>query len=114
MKRCLQIKNQDNVATALTDVLSGEKVDVYNDENIFLFSLIAKENIPFGNKIALFEIQKGLNIIKYNSNIGEASQNIERACLVHVHNIKSINHDIPLNIKKEIIHQMNIKTNFES
>ncbi len=109
MKRCIQTKKEDIVATALENIVASDEVGIYSSENTLLTSFTAKEAIPFGSKIALDNIAKGEKVIKYAAVIGEATKNIEKASLVHVHNVKSLAVDIPFAFKKEILKQMNIE-----
>ena len=70
----VQLEATDNVATALRPLKADEK-DV-------------AEQIPRGHKIALSDIHKGDEIIKYGQLIGYASQDIQRGQHVHVHNLE--------------------------
>ena len=99
---------RDSVATVMIDIKEGGTVNIFSDENISLGEVTALDDIPFGNKIALVDIQKGDKVIKYGSEIGEATQNIHKGELVHVHNVKSLVVDIPPSFKSEIMRQMNI------
>ena len=70
----------DNVGLALTKI----------KENCSLDNIIAQENIPARQKIALVEIQKGEAVRKYNQTIGFASQTIHAGDQVHTHNIEML------------------------
>ncbi len=48
-----------------------------------------KQKIPFGHKIALCNIKKGENIIKYGFPIGHATYDIKKGSHVHVHNMET-------------------------
>lgn len=109
MNRFIIMDERDMVATALVDLHKGELADVFSSENLVLFSIMALENIPFGNKIALVDIKKGDKVIKYGTVIGECTHSIKKGELVHVHNVKSLTVDIPPAFKKEIMRQMNIQ-----
>ncbi|GHT63175.1 hypothetical protein FACS1894110_00400 [Spirochaetia bacterium] len=75
----------DNVATALSDVdagtgeLRGAKTGAITTE----------EHIPFGHKVALVDIARGEEIIKYRCPIGVALKDIKAGEYVHIHNVKS-------------------------
>ena len=109
MKRFIKMDEHDLVATALVDLKSRERADIFSTDNICLDSVIALEDIPYGNKIALADILKGDNVIKYGTVIGKCTCDIRKGALVHVHNGKSLVVDIPPAFKKEIMRQMNIK-----
>ena len=53
-------------------------------------SLIVKENIPFGHKVALRRIAKDEPVIKYGEVIGKATADIGKGEWVHVHNLVSL------------------------
>lgn len=88
MKKAIAIDPRDNVATLLAGVKPGDEVEVQRGENSFKLS--ARSDIPFGHKLALAEIPKGGNVVKYGEVIGRASLNIEPGALVHVHNVEGI------------------------
>ena len=108
IKKVILMEANDNVATALDDIIKNDSVVLLSHNNEILGNLNALNNIPFGNKIALKNIPVGCEIIKYNSTIGESTKNIVQGELVHVHNVKSLRVDIPEAFKKEIVRQMNI------
>ncbi|MGF7184119.1 altronate dehydratase [Desulfitispora alkaliphila] len=108
MKKSIQMHDNDTVATVLDDISIGNAVNVFNGENNLLFQIDALTHIPHGNKIALKDIEQGSYVIKYGKVIGKAVKDIKKGELVHVQNVKSLVVDIPANIKKEILRQMNI------
>lgn len=79
----LQINKLDNVAVALTDLTKGKIIQI--DEH----DIILKENIPTGHKIALKNINKDEQIIKYSFSIGHATDDIIAGSHVHTHNLKT-------------------------
>lgn len=86
----LKVNAQDNVATVFAnDVLAGDMVTVRdkkgNEEEI-----LALNEIPYGHKIALFDITKGEPIIKYGEKLGVASAKIAKGAHVHVQNLESV------------------------
>jgi len=50
--------------------------------------LRAREEIPFGFKIALTDIPRSEIIRKYGATIGRASTAIAKGALVHIHNLE--------------------------
>ncbi len=52
--------------------------------------MLAVENIPFGHKISLSDISKGMQVIKYGQIIGKTSMAINKGQHVHVHNLESL------------------------
>ncbi|MDD3395020.1 MAG: altronate dehydratase family protein [Anaerotignum sp.] len=77
------VNSKDSVAVALCDIKKGE-ICRYG-----ALTVTAKDDIPFGHKLALFDVKEGENVIKYGSPIGHATQNIEKGAYLHVHNIKT-------------------------
>lgn len=109
MKRFIQMKPQDTVATALVNAQKGDTLAIYNEENLLQTTLIALVDIPFGNKVALADIENDTFVVKYNAPIGKTIKAIKKGELVHVHNVKSCSVDIPYAFKVEIMRQMNIQ-----
>ncbi len=85
-KGALMLSAKDNVATLLEDAAPGAKVLVRLGRETSTVS--AREKIPFGFKIALSDIARGADIIKYGETIGIASQDIKQGDMVHVHNLE--------------------------
>lgn len=77
MKRFVRINNLDNVFVALEDFNEG---DVVNGIKIL-------ESIKAGHKVALVDVKKGENLIKYGSPIGHALIDIKKGAHVHTHNV---------------------------
>jgi len=85
--KAIKMNAKDNVATAIDDIESGEVIGVKNDE---IFEIKVLQKIPFGHKIALRDIAKGEEIIKYGEVIGRATAEIKKGEHVHVHNVESL------------------------
>ena len=89
MKRhALVIKDQDNVATAIKDLPSGQDAVVGIGEDTVSVKLI--QAIALGHKFAIRQIAKGEDIIKYNCVIGRATQAIQPGEHAHVQNMESL------------------------
>jgi altronate dehydratase small subunit len=82
----LKLSEKDNVATSLKDIEPGAEVQVRWGRKVTKIQSL--EKIPFGFKVALNDIDRGSNVIKYGETIGIASQNIKQGQLVHVHNVQ--------------------------
>ncbi|MEM3193198.1 MAG: UxaA family hydrolase [Candidatus Micrarchaeaceae archaeon] len=80
----LIITKKDNVAVALKDLKKGSKIELADK-----VPLLVLDDIPTGHKIALSDIPKGGEVIKYGEVIGKATQEIKRGMWVHVHNVES-------------------------
>jgi altronate dehydratase len=76
------INAKDNVAVALADIKKGEQAALPDGT-----SVEAVSDIPYSHKIALIDIAKGADIIKYGELIGEAKTSIKKGEWVHTHNL---------------------------
>lgn len=79
----IKINPADNVAVAVTPVAKETLV------NTKTTAVTALSDIPSGHKIALTDISKGGNVIKYGCPIGLASCDIKAGEHVHTHNLKT-------------------------
>lgn len=84
------IKNhdRDNVATLFGTVSAGSVVTVM-EKNGKSYEVKVLNDIPYGHKIALTQIDPKVQVIKYGETIGMATALIEVGEHVHVHNIES-------------------------
>ena len=83
MKEFIKINECDNVIIALRDYKKDEVIDL-KDAKITLL-----EDINRGHKIAIKNINKGENIVKYGLPIGYALEDIKIGSWVHTHNTKT-------------------------
>ena len=81
------VEPKDNVATFLRDVEGGETVDIPVGDEVRTISV--NEDIRFGHKVALEDLDEGETIYKYGLSIGYASQDIDAGDWVHAHNVDS-------------------------
>lgn len=79
----LMISKKDNVAVLLSN---GSNEDYFNFKNNKIY---LNEKINFGHKVALTEIKKGEEVIKYGEIIAYAKEDINPGSWVHNHNIIS-------------------------
>ena len=87
MQQAFVISEQDNVATALEELQPGS-VSLLGDAADSRAE--AAEKIPKGHKLALRDIARGENIIKYGVVIGQSTADIPAGSWVHLHNIRSV------------------------
>ena len=73
----------DNCATALEDIPKNAQV-IVNDDTI-----IINQDIPFGHKFALNDINEGNLVKKYGQTIGVTTKNITKGNWIHTHNLTS-------------------------
>ena len=83
MKEFIKINECDNVIIALRDYKKDEVIDL-EDEKITLL-----EDINRGHKIAIKNINKGENVVKYGLPIGYALEDIKVGSWIHTHNTKT-------------------------
>ena len=74
---------RDQVATALRDLASGEVVSLEGR------SVLVRADIPKGHKIAIADIARGGDVLKYGWPIGRATVAITKGDHVHVHNVET-------------------------
>ncbi|HEX7851520.1 MAG TPA: altronate dehydratase family protein [Sphingomonas sp.] len=79
--RAVRIDVADSVATLLDDALAGDLVAVGDG------SVVLRENIGRGHKVALAPIEVGVPVIKYGFPIGRASKPIMTGGRVHSDNL---------------------------
>jgi altronate dehydratase len=76
------IGDHDNVAIVLTDMKKGNTVCIEGG-----MVVEALEDIPFSHKVALVDLCRGMDIIKYGEIIGQAKKDIKAGDWVHIHNL---------------------------
>lgn len=88
--RCFQVHPADNVATLLDDAAAAGSVQVIGAASASGGStLIAREAIARGHKIALIDIAAGGPVMKFGVRIGHATRPIARGGWVHLQNLAS-------------------------
>ena len=95
----LMMDSKDNVVTCVTDVAAGETVVYKNGDNVC--SITAKEDIPYCHKIALTDIAKNGEIIKYGESLGRTSEAIPAGHWVSHNNLFSVPRDYDSEMIKE-------------
>lgn len=83
-KAAIQIHPDDQVATAIVELLPGESVKIRGVQDEY--EIEAKEHILAGHKIALRDIALHEEIRKYGEVIGGATQAIAAGHHVHMQN----------------------------
>jgi altronate dehydratase small subunit len=77
----------DNVATAIRDVEADESIEIAVGDGGR--TVEAREDIPFGHKMAVADIAIGETVTKYGTSIGNATEEIPAGAWVHTHNVES-------------------------
>jgi len=81
---------RDNVGVVVVENLRAghEMLCVVTEDNSD-FTLVARQDVPIGHKVALRDLGEGDTIIKYGEDIGRAIAPIATGEHVHVHNLKT-------------------------
>lgn len=87
MQNFLRINDNDNVVVALQTILQGEKISVEGKDGVK--TVTAAQEIPAGHKMAIYDIAKGSEVIKYGYRIGNAQEDIKEGEWIHTHNVKT-------------------------
>ena len=80
----LRLHPDDNVGVATRGLAAGATVDLAGGEP----SIVARERVEMGHKLALATISRGSPIRKYGQTIGFAIADIEPGDWVHTHNVE--------------------------
>lgn len=84
-KAALVIDSSDNVAVALADLKKGEECTLrYNDHEE---KVILLEDISFGHKLAISDIENNESVLKYGEEIGKMMVPVQRGAYIHNHNM---------------------------
>lgn len=83
MKSLMHLNKYDNVVVALHPIPKGETVSEGD------ISVTVNMEIPQGHKIALVDLKKDENVIKYGAPIGHVIKDIKRGDWLHTHNVKT-------------------------
>ena len=81
----------DNVVTCMTEIAAGETVCYRRGEETC--TLTASQIIPYCHKVAVADIAKGAQVIKYGESLGEVSEDIRAGVWVADHNLFSVPRD---------------------
>lgn len=79
----------DTVGVMTVDVKKGQTLRGWNMATDKTLRAKAAQNIPLGHKIALLEVPKDQEIVKYDVSIGRASRKITKGQHVHTQNLKT-------------------------
>ena len=87
--RAVLINKRDNVAVVLSPVCEGEKVSIYYNDRL-LKNIVAQSDIPIYHKIAMVNLDTGLEIYKYGEVIGKMVVPAKEGSHVHVRELKGV------------------------
>ena len=89
-KLALHVDEKDNVATIFANGITDGTVVEVRDKSGKCESITVINDVPYGHKIAVRDIARGENIIKYGESIGRASADIRKGEYVHIHNLEAL------------------------
>lgn len=78
---------KDNVATVVQDLKSGTNLNISGTHGFDDLEVI--QDIPCYHKVALMDIKRGEDVVKYGEVIGAAVEEIKKGQHVHVQNVES-------------------------
>ncbi len=96
LKKGMQLHPKDNVMVVLEAVKAGDTVAIRPGDG----TLVAREDVNFGHKLALSDIGLGEIVVKYGNPIGKTVKAISKGFHVHVHNISGLRVDSAREAKK--------------
>ena len=79
----------DHVGVATSQISAGEEVVGICMEDDSEIHVVSKGDVPLGHKIALVQLDKGEQVLKYGLPIGLTTQEWSIGDYVHTHNIKT-------------------------
>ena len=81
---------QDNVGVVVVEGLTaGTEMLCVVTRDDSQFSLLARQDVPIGHKIALRDLRAGDTVIKYGQDIGRIVADVRQGEHVHVHNLRT-------------------------
>ena len=81
---------RDNVGVVVVENLeAGDEMFCVVTEDDSDFTLLVKQDVPIGHKVALTDLKEGDTIIKYGEDIGRLIAPLAIGEHVHVHNLKT-------------------------
>ena len=86
-QKAVVLNPKDNVATALTNLKTGDSLTLQIGGETRTVKLVA--DVSFGHKFSLSQIEPDSLVIKYGEVIGVATTTIETGDYVHIHNVVS-------------------------
>ena len=81
---------KDNVGVAVIEKVAPDQTcNCWIMEGDESTTVVAKNEVPLGHKLALVDLNEGDTIIKYGHDIGKVVKSIKKGEHVHVHNVKT-------------------------
>ena len=83
-------ESKDTVGVAVVEgIKAGERLSAWIMDDDEVITVVAKQDIPIGHKVALKDMSVGDTVYKYGVDIGRVVAPIAAGEHAHVHNIKT-------------------------
>lgn len=82
------IDEKDTVVVAIEKINAGDEI-IWRDRNGDVQKITAATDVPMYHKVAIKEMLKGTEVVKYGEHIGLAACDINVGEHVHVHNVQN-------------------------
>ena len=79
----------DHVAVAVVDVSRGEEVEIAFLNSDRRVTLQSRGDVPLGHKMALRDLDEGVEVLKYGVPIGRTTTDLRAGDYVHTHNLRT-------------------------
>jgi (2R)-sulfolactate sulfo-lyase subunit alpha len=83
-------EHDDDVGVAVTDLRKGSTFGAVTLEGKAAGKVKLLNNVPLGHKVAMRDVAKDKQVIKYGRPVGKAVQDIAKGMHVHTHNLKTM------------------------
>jgi (2R)-sulfolactate sulfo-lyase subunit alpha len=83
-------ESHDDVGVAVEDLKKGSTVGAVTLEGKAAGKVKLISNVPLGHKVALRDLPKDKELIKYGRPVGRVVADIKRGAHVHTHNVKTL------------------------
>lgn len=88
MSKALLVDFKDNVAS-VTSSRDEDFIEVLLPDGTVQSVIDLSERIPFGHKVAVVSLPRGVKVVKYGEVIGVTTRNVQTGEWVHTHNLVS-------------------------
>ncbi len=80
----------DDVGVAVVDLKKGTTAGALTLEGKAAGSVKLRDNVPLGHKVAMRDLAKDKQVVKYGRPVGKAIAAIAKGSHVHIHNLKTM------------------------
>ncbi len=80
----------DDVGVAVMDLKKGTTVGALTLEGKPAGRVKLVEKVPLGHKVAMRDLAKDKEVVKYGRAVGKAAKAVSKGAHVHIHNLKTM------------------------